>query len=154
MPDPPLILLIAGAALVVAGLLAVRASGAQSRLARQLAGARQVRVGDLLGADELPARPVRVIGRIRCPDPIVTERDDHLVAFHRDVQVKPPGGAWRSIERIRETRGFELWDHDGSLPVDPSAAAEPLVVLPHVWRGTTDELTQPSHLAAVARLGG
>ena len=154
MPDPLLILLLAGAILVGAGVLAVRISGADARLARRLAGARQVRVGDLLGAEDLPARPVRVVGRIRCPDPIVTERDDHLVAFHRDLQVKLPSGGWRSIERIRETRGFELWDHDGSLPVDPAAAAEPLVVLPHVWRGTTAELTQAGHLAAVARLGG
>ena len=154
MPDPLLILLLAGVLLVMTGLLAVRASGAEARLARRLAGARQVRVGDLLGAEDLPTRAVRVIGRIRCPDPIVTERDDRLVALHRDVQVKPPGGGWRSIERIRETRGFELWDHDGSLPVDPAAAAEPLIVLPHVWRGTTADLTQVGHLAAVARLGG
>jgi hypothetical protein len=154
MPEP-LLLLPAGAMLVVTGLVAARASGAEARMGRRLAGARQIRVGDLLAPGELPGRPVRVIGRIRCPNPIVTERDDHLVAFHRDVQVKPPGGGgWRSIERIRETRGFELWDHDGSLPLDPAAAAEPLVVLPHVWRGTTAELTHPGHLAAVARLGG
>ena len=145
--------LLGAAAMLAGGLVAIRISGAQPGIARRLAGAREVRVGDLLTLGELPSRPVRVAGRIRCPDPIITSRDERLVALHRDVQVKPPGAAWRSIERIRESRGFELWDHDGSLPVDPADAAEPLIVLPHVWRGTTAELEDPSHRAAVARLG-
>jgi hypothetical protein len=147
------IALLAAAALLAGGLAAIRISGAQPGIARRLAGARQLRVGDLLTIGELPSRPVRVAGRIRCPDPILTSRDERLVALHRDVQVKPPGGGWRSIERIRESRGFELWDHDGSLTLDPADAAEPLIVLPHVWRGTTAELDDPSHRAAVARLG-
>ncbi|HET7581222.1 MAG TPA: hypothetical protein VFL75_00540 [Candidatus Limnocylindria bacterium] len=151
--SPLLVLVAAGALIAAAGLFAIRASGAQPRLARRLAGARQVRVGDVASMEALPARPVRVVGRIRCPNPIVIERGDRLVAYHRDVQVQPPGAAWRSIERVRETRGFELWDHDGSFGVDPALTAEPLVVIPHVWRGTTAELTDAGHLAALARLG-
>jgi hypothetical protein len=73
------------------------------------------------------------------------------VAFHRDVEVRL-GGRWRSVERMRETRSFELWDHDGSLTVDPSLAAEPLITIPQVWRGTATELGEP-HASAVARLG-
>src|SRR5918996_1599715 len=103
--------------------------------------------GALVGTQELPARPVRISGRIRCPDPIPTARGERLVALHRDVQVRRPRGPWRSIERIRETRGFELWDHDGSLPLDPAEAAEPLVAIPHVWRGTTGALKDPSHVS-------
>ena len=150
----PIWIAIAGVAAAAIGLAVIRVSGAESRLARRLAGAREVRVGDLLGADTLPDRPVRVAGRIRCPQPIVTDRDDRLVALHRDLQVRPPGSAWRTIERIRETRGFELWDHHGSVPLDPELSAEPLVVIPHVWRGTTADLTADVHRAAVARLGG
>ena len=151
---PFLVFVVIGLALLVAGVLAVRASGAEPRIAQRLAGAREYRVGDLVGTPSQHDRPVRVVGRIRCPDPIRTERDERLVALHRDVQVKPPGSGWRTIERIREARGFELWDHDGSLPLDPALAAEPLIVIPHVWRGTTAELTQEIHQAAVARLGG
>jgi hypothetical protein len=153
MPQFAAIALLAAALLVAAGLAAIRISGAQPGIARRLAGAREVRLGDLLSDGELPRRPVRVAGRIRCPDPILTRRDERLVALHRDVQVKPPRGAWRSIERIRESRGFELWDHDGSLALDPGHAAEPLIVIPHVWHGTTAELEDSSHLAAVTRLG-
>jgi hypothetical protein len=99
----------------------------------------------------MPDRPVRVIGRIRCAEPIITSQDDRLVAFHRDVEVAMPGGGWRNIERLRETRSFELWDHDGSLPVDPGEAAEPLIVLPHVWSGSVDALDE-TYAAALARL--
>jgi hypothetical protein len=148
-----LIAALAAAAFLAGGLIAIRASGAHPDIARRLAGARAVRVGDLLSASALPIRPVRVAGRIRCPDPILTNRDERLVALHRDVQVKPPRGAWRSIERVRESRGFELWDHDGSMTLDAADASEPLIVIPHVWRGTTAELEDSSHRAAVARLG-
>lgn len=137
-----------------AGLLLIRHSGARPRMGRRLAGARGVRVGELLDlapGDRLPARPVRVAGRIRCADPIVTSQGDRLVAFHRDVEVATPKGGWRSIERLRETRSFELWDHDGSLVVDPAHAAEPLVVLPHIWTGSAEELDE-SYAGALARI--
>lgn len=145
-------LLLVGVLLLAAGLVSIRASGARSGLARRLAGARELRVGDALDAEPLPGRPVRVVGRIRCPDPILTDRDERLVALHRDVQIRLPGGRWRTIERVRETRGFELWDHDGSLSLDPAEAGEPLVVIPHVWRGTTDELAHAPYGEAIARL--
>jgi hypothetical protein len=99
----------------------------------------------------LPSRPVRVVGRVRCGDPIVTPQGDRLVAFHRDVEIELPGSRWQSIERLRETRSFELWDHDGWLTVDPAEAAEPLVVIPHVWEGSATELDS-SFQPAVSRL--
>ena len=156
MPPPlilPAWLALAALAMLGVGTLLIRRSGARPAMGRRLAGARQVRVGELLdlsAGDPLPVRPVRVLGRIRCADPIVTSQDDRLVAFHRDVEVATPRG-WRSIERLRETRSFELWDHDGSLVVDPADAAEPLVVLPHVWTGSADELDE-SYAAALARV--
>jgi hypothetical protein len=142
---------IIGAVLVALGLAALRGSGAQFASGRRLAGARGMTVGAVLALDAPPPRPVRVSGRVRCPDPMVTDRDDRLVAVHRDVDVRVPRGGWRTIERLRETRAFDLWDHDGSLPVDPSHAAEPLVTIPHVWRGSPDQLEGP-HAASVARL--
>jgi len=151
----PFWLALLGLVLLTGGLALVRGSGARPGMARRLAGARQVRVGELLDltpADPLPQRPVRVLGRVRCAEPIVTGQDDRLVAFHRDVEVAlPRGGGWRSIERLRETRSFELWDHDGSLTVDPASAAEPLVVLPHVWTGAANDLDD-SYAPALARL--
>jgi hypothetical protein len=149
----PGVLALGGLLLLFLGLALIRRSGAQSAIARRLAGARQVRVGELLDlvpAGPLPRRPVRVAGRIRCADPIVTSQDDRLVAFHRDVEVATSSG-WRSIERLRETRSFELWDHDGSLQLDPAQAAEPLVVLPHVWSGSVEDLDE-SYAPALARV--
>lgn len=143
-----------GAALVTGGYLLARSSGAYLALGRRLAGASEHRVGDLSELPEVPRRPVRVAGRIRCADPIVTARDDRLVALHRDVDVQLADGSWRTIERLRVTRSFELWDHDGSQTIDAAQAAEPLVTIPHVWRGTVEELTDEGHVAAVERLRG
>ncbi|HEX7172366.1 MAG TPA: hypothetical protein VF365_07160, partial [Candidatus Limnocylindria bacterium] len=118
--------------------------------ARRLAGPAEVKVGRLLDPGALPERPVRVSGRIRCRDPLEAGDGERLVAFHRDVEVHV-GGTWRSVERLRETRSFDLWDHDGSLPLDPARTAEPLIAIPQVWRGSPAELEEP-HASAVARL--
>jgi hypothetical protein len=145
---------LSGLLLLVVGLVLIRRSGARPGMGRRLAGARSVRVGELLDLgphDPLPRRPLRVAGRIRCAEPIVTSQDDRLVAFHRDVEVATARAGWRSLERLRETRSFELWDHDGSMQVDPGLAAEPLVVLPHVWTGSADELDE-SYAPALARV--
>lgn len=150
----PLWLAVGAALLLAGGLALVRRSGARPAMGRRLAGARQVRVGELLAlgpADPLPARPVRVSGRVRCAEPIITAQDERLVALHRDVEVSTSRGGWRSIERLRETRSFELWDHDGGLGIDPAEAAEPLVTLPHVWSGSPGEL-DASYASALSRV--
>jgi hypothetical protein len=152
MPLSPVLLLVAlvGALLTVASVLALRVIGARPSLARRLAGPPQLKVGRLLDAGG-PRPPVaRVAGRIRCREPLQAAGGERLVAFHRDVEVEV-GGRWRTVERLRETRSFELWDHEGSLTVDPSLAAEPLVSIPRVWRGDPSELEEP-HASAVARL--
>jgi hypothetical protein len=149
----PAWLALSGLALLGLGLGLIRRSGARPAIGRRLAGARQLRVGELLDfapTDPLPRRPVRVLGRIRCAEPIITSQDDRLVAFHRHVEVATPRG-WRSIERLRETRSFELWDHDGSLQVDLAGASEPLVVLPHVWAGSVEELDE-TYAESLARV--
>lgn len=52
---------------------------------------------------------------------------------------------------MRETRSFELWDHDGSLTLDPSGIAEPIITIPQVWRGSPNDLQEP-HASGVGRL--
>lgn len=138
---------VVGLLLAGAGALTLRRVGARPRLARRLAGPREVPVGRLLSTDARPERPVRVAGRIRCRDPLEMGGGERLVAYHRDIEVRA-GGRWRTIERLRETRSFDLWDHDGSLTVDPADAAEPLVTIPQVWRGDADELQEPHRTAA------
>lgn len=139
-----------GLALALTSLLGLRGAGARPGMARRLAGPPELKVGQLLGTEDLPRRPVRLVGRIRCRDPLEMGAGEQLVAYQRDVEVRI-GGTWRSIERLRETRSFDLWDHDGSLSIDPSLAAEPLIVIPKVWLGDPGELEEP-HASAVARL--
>jgi hypothetical protein len=151
---PPVIvfgaLVVAGVVLALISWLLLRSSGASPGRARRLAGPPEIKVGRLLDADVLPDRPVRVTGRIRCRDPLEAGDGEQLVAFHRDVEVRV-GGRWRSVERMRETRSFDLWDHDGSLSMDPAHAAEPLISIPKVWHGSPGALEEP-HASAVARL--
>jgi hypothetical protein len=159
MPDfapAGVLILVAGLLLIGAGWSAIQRSGAQPRTAMRLAAAREVRVGDLDDLDPLPSRPIRAVGRIRCQAPIVMADGDRLVAVHRDVEVRLRRGGWRRIERLRESRSFELWDHDGSVTIDPAFAAEPLVVIPRVWRGevsTLDESYRPAIERLEAELG-
>jgi hypothetical protein len=151
LTSPFAALAVIGLVLVALSLLALRSSGASPAVARRLAGPPELKVGRLLDEDaSLPHRPVRLAGRIRCREPLDAGDGERLVAFHRDVEVLV-GGTWRSVERMRETRSFELWDHDGSLTVDPAVAAEPLITIPHAWHGRPDELEEP-HASAAARL--
>ena len=151
MPPSTFFALVVVAGIVVAAisLLVLRRSDAQPGRARRLAGPSEARVGRLVDAD-VPDRAVRVTGRIRCRDPLEMGNGERLVAFHRDVEVRA-AGRWRSIERLRETRSFELWDHDGSITIDPARVEEPLIVIPSVWHGRVDELEE-AHAAAAARV--
>jgi hypothetical protein len=153
---PLLILVSFGCALLGATLLAggagwMRVIGANMALGRRLAGAREIAVGEALRLEETPSRPVRVSGRIRCPDPLLAPDGERLVAYHRDVEVRSATGGWRTIERLRETRSFELWDHAGSMSLDPTGTAEPLITIPLVWEGKPDELGD-EHTPGVARV--
>jgi hypothetical protein len=148
---PALVVALVGGLLLLGAAVALRRSRAQIGLARRLGGARAFKVGDLFDLDPLPSRPIRVSGRVRCSDPLVTERDERLVAFHRDVEIEVAPGSWRSIQHVRETRSFQLWDHNGSITVDPARAREPLVSIPQVWIGSPDELDE-TFQPAIARL--
>jgi hypothetical protein len=153
MPNPTLFALLALLGALIAGVafVVLRLIGAHVRLARRLAGARELSVAEVLTLGTPTSRPVRVSGRVRTADPINGPGDEPLVALHRDVAVWQSGPGWRTIERLRLTRSFELWDHAGSLSVDPTLAAEPLVTIPLIWEGSADELGEP-HAASIARL--
>jgi hypothetical protein len=145
-----LVVAVAGLAVAAVSVITLRVIGARPALARRLAGPPELKVGRLLDAGGRAPSLVRVAGRIRCREPLHAGGGERLVAYHRDVEVKV-AGRWRTVERLRETRSFELWDHEGSLTIDPAHAAEPLVSIPRVWNGDPGELEEP-HASAVARL--
>ncbi len=146
-----LIVAATGGLVALGGWLVLRMSGARLDLARRLAGPREVEVGDLEALVGGRERAVRVVGRVRCADPLVTEDGERLVAYHRDVSVRLRRWQWRTIDRIRDTRGFELWDHAGSVAVDPARAADPLIAIPRVWQGEPAVL-DPAFGPALARI--
>ena len=148
---PLLVLGLAAVGLIVVAAALAWASGSRVWMARRLASARPARVADVLRLRESPRRALRVAGRVRCSEPIVTADGERLVVFHRTVEVQVPGTGWRPIERVRETRRFELWDHAGELTVDPAGCAEPIAAIPGVWRGAPAELPD-EYQPAIRRL--
>jgi hypothetical protein len=150
----PLLLIAMGIVGIGLGALLVRWSGADTRAGRRLAGARTVPLPDLreaAAADQLPRTAIRLEGRVRCADPIVTADGERVALLHRDVEVQLPNGAWRTIERLRDARPIDLWQRTVSTPLDLGQLAEPLITIPHQWEGTTDAL-DPAHRPAVERL--
>jgi hypothetical protein len=150
----PLLAVAVGLVGVLLGTLLVRSSGANTRTGRRLAGARAAGLGDLhhlAQRNALPTGQVRVHGRVRCANPIVTPDGDQLALLHRDVELQLPGGQWRVVERLREVRPIDLWDRMASVPLDLARLAEPLIAIPEVWEGFPDEL-DPSHQPAVERI--
>ena len=157
MPDSLLGWLLAGfgATTAVIGVALVRSSGADVRTGRRLAGAPAhalVELAERARADRLPRGPVRVGGRIRCANPILTADGDRLAALHRDVEVRLPEGGWRTIEHLRQARPTSVWERTASVTIDLGQVAEPLIAIPHVWEGSPDELG-PDYRPALERLG-
>jgi hypothetical protein len=138
------------------GAALIRSSGADTRAGRRLAGARAAplpALQDLAASDRLPPRPVRVAGRVRCANPLVTPDGDRLAALHRDVEVQMPDGRWRVIERLREARPIDLWERSSSVPLDLALLAEPLIGIPRVWEGSPAELGD-TYRPAIDRVAG
>jgi hypothetical protein len=150
----PLVLAGLAVAAIAGGALLVRASGADSRTGRRLAGARPTSIPDLRAAVErgsVPSGPVRLEGRVRCADPIHTPAGDRVALLHRDVEVELADGQWRTIERLRDSRPIDLWERTASVPLDLAEVREPLITIPHLWEGTPDEL-DTTYQPAVQRL--
>lgn len=138
------------------GAALIRASGADTRAGRRLAGARPASLPalqDQAAGDRLPTGPVRVEGRVRCANPLVTPDGDRLAALHRDVEVQLPDGRWRVIERLREARTIDLWERSASVRLELAELAEPLICIPRVWDGSPADLGD-SYRPAVDRLAG
>jgi len=151
----PIIVLVIGALGIVAGIGLIQASGANTRAGRRLAGARGIALGDLhdlAERDALPRTPVRIEGRVRCANPIVTPPGERVALLHRDLELQSSDGRWRTIERIRDARQVDLWQRSASVRLDLAQVAEPLIAIPLVWEGDPAELSaavQP----AVERVG-
>jgi len=138
------------------GAALIRSSGADTRAGRRLAGARAAplpALHDLAASDRLPPGPVRIEGRVRCANPLVTPDGDRLAALQRDVEVQLPDGQWRVIERVREVRPIDLWERSSSIRLDLAQMAEPLISIPRVWEGSPSELGD-RYRSAVDRVAG
>jgi hypothetical protein len=151
----PVLFLVIGALGTVAGIGLIRASGANTSAGRRLAGAPGIALQDLhdlAERDDLPRTSVRIEGRVRCADPIVTPAGERFALLHRDLELQSPDGRWRTIERVRDARQIDLWQRSASVRLDLAQVAEPLIAIPLVWDGNPAELS-PALQPAVERVG-
>jgi hypothetical protein len=140
----PVLVLAIGGLGIVAGIGLIRASGANTGAGRRLAGAPAIALrdlNDLAEQGDLPRTAVRIEGRVRCADPIVTPDGDRLALLHRDLELQSSDGQWRTIERVRDARPVDLWQRSASVRLDLAQIAEPLIAIPLVWEGNPAELS-------------
>lgn len=136
----PLVLALAGAALVAGGLAALRRLGPGFRVGRLLAATPQVTVAEAraIAAAGAP-RYVAVRGRIDAEDEFEDEHGAPLVLRRRRVEVAA-GGGWRTLEDERRVVPFTIQEGLDAIGVAGDALDEGLVVIGREAEGRAGEV--------------
>jgi hypothetical protein len=135
------ILVLAGLALLVMGMLLVRATGAGYRIGRTLAAAMELPLADVL-ADAAEGRTsgyLRTTGRISSDEEFPDELDRPLVFRRKRLQARD-GRSWRTIDDERTAVPFGIEQRGAFLAVDLEALGDGLVVVPREAVGVASDL--------------
>ena len=135
----PLPLIILGAALFVAGALALRSIGPGQRVGRLLAGTRRVSVEEAVALSrEAVPRYVRVDGRLDSDEDFPDERDQPLIFRRRRLEARR-GRRWEILSEARDQVRFQVNEGLASIGIDAAALGVGLVVLPREAVGAAAE---------------
>jgi hypothetical protein len=135
------LLVLAGIALLVVGLVLVRATGAGYRIGRTLAAAMELPLADVL-AEAAAGRAggyLRTTGRISSEEEFPDEQDRPLVFRRKRLQARE-GRDWRTIEDERTAVPFGIEERGGYLVVDIDALGDGLIVVPREASGVAADL--------------
>ena len=136
----PLLVLVAGIALLVAGWLVLRSFGPRLRVGRLLAATPQASVADAIAIAESGARRyVAVRGRVDS-DREFEDADHRPLVLRRTRLQASEGRGWRTWEDNREVVPFEIRDGLVSIAVDGEALRDGLVVVPRESAGVASDL--------------
>ncbi len=136
----PLLLVLVGAAALVAGWWLLRSLGPRARIGRILAATHVVEVGRAIALAEAgEPRYVGVGGRIDAEDPWEDESGRPLV-FRRSSLERREGSAWVSFEEDRRAVPFQVSGALEHIAVDPDAVGEGLVVVTRESEGTAADV--------------
>ncbi len=135
----PLIPLVAGLLVLVAGVLVLRTYGPRYRVGRLLAATRTVTIAEARALAAGPARYVRVSGRIDAEDEFEDDAHRPLVFRRTRLQLQTDG-RWVAFEDGRERVPFEVREGLDGIAVDDSALDAGLVVVPRESVGTAADV--------------
>jgi len=136
----PLLVLIAGIALLAAGWLVLRSFGPRLRVGRLLAATPQATVADAIALAESGARRyVAVRGRVDS-DREFEDADHRPLVLRRTRFQARDGRAWRTWEDNREVVPFEIRDGLVGIGVDGESLRDGLVVVPRESAGVASDL--------------
>jgi len=146
----PLILVAAGAVVLLAGVLTLVSLGPRFRVGRLLASAPQVTVAEAVAlAAAGTQRYVRVDGRIDAEEEFEDSAHRPLV-FRRTRLEAQSGRRWSRFEDSREAVAFEVREGLDRIQIDADSLDEGLVVIPRESIGVAGDLGEraPSTVAA------
>jgi hypothetical protein len=135
----PLLLLVLGLALVVAGALFMSSIGPDQRVGRLLASTPRVSVEQALAltTDAVP-RYVRLDGRLDSDEDFPDERQQPLIFRRRRLEAWR-GRRWEILGEARDLVPFQLNEGLASIAIDGQALDVGLVVLPREALGAARE---------------
>jgi hypothetical protein len=135
----PLVPVLAGIAALVAGVLVLRTYGPSYRVGRLLAATRPVTIAEARQLASVPARYVRISGRIDAEDEFEDDAHRPLVFRRTRLQLRRDGG-WVAFEDGRERVTFEVREGLDAIGVDDAALDTGLVVVPRESVGTAADV--------------
>ncbi len=136
----PLLLLIVGITMLVAGGLTLRSFGPGYRVGRMFAAAPKVSVGDAIRiAGSGSPRLVQVAGRVDSDDEFEDATHSPLVLRRTRVQLRR-GDRWETVEDQRELVPFGIGEGLDTIRVDGGSLDAGLVVVPREAVGTAADV--------------
>jgi hypothetical protein len=136
----PLLLLLLGLAMLVAGIVALRSFGPGYRVGRLFAAAPRVSVADALRmAGQGSPRLVQVAGRIDSDEEFEDAAHSPLVLRRSRVQLRR-GDRWETVEDSRELVPFTVGEGLESIRIDGDALDVGLVVVPREAVGVAADI--------------
>lgn len=135
----PLLVLLAGFAALVGGVLILRGYGPRFRVARLLVTTPRASAADAIAAASIGPRYLRIDGRVDAEESFEDANHQPLV-FRRTRFQARTGRRWTDFEDGREAVPFEIRDGLTALTVDSAALGVGLVVLPREAAGVAADV--------------
>jgi hypothetical protein len=135
----PLLVIVLGLALLLAGALVLRSFGPRYRVGRLLAATPSVTIAEAIELADGPARYVAISGRIDAEDEFEDEHHKPLVLRRARIE-RRAGSAWEIIDEHTQAVPFGVREGLDAIAIDHAALDTGLVVVPRESVGTAADV--------------